>query len=134
MWVNPYVPILSLNTAKFLQSFIPSLYGIDEYLLKYSDKNKYMNNNGDITLKYDKSEFKNAVLRKAIDLNTDSTNITINDKKEYDDDVLLNLFMNDNIDKDTEKEDNNSLGIRMFEWVKNYLNSNTFFNNPNMVL
>lgn len=48
MWVNPYVPILSLNTAKFLQSFIPFLYGIDEYLLKYSDKNKYMNNNGDI--------------------------------------------------------------------------------------
>ena len=88
-------------------------------------------------LQYDQDsidEFKNAVLRKAIDLNTDSTNITINDKKEYDDDVLLNLFMNDNIDKDTEKEDNNSLGIRMFEWVKNYLNSNTFFNNPNMVL
>lgn len=48
MWVNPYIPILSLTTAKFLQSFIPFIYGIDEYLFKYSDKNNYMNNNGDI--------------------------------------------------------------------------------------
>lgn len=48
MWVNPYIPILSITTAKFLQSFIPFIYGIDEYLFKYSDNNNYMNNNGDI--------------------------------------------------------------------------------------
>lgn len=105
--------------------------------IKFQIKGKEYNFDPHNFLQYDQDsidEFRKTVLRKAIDLNTDSTNITINDKKEYDDDVLLNLFMNDNIDKDNEKEDNNSLIKRLFEWVKNYLNSNTFFNNPNMVL
>lgn len=44
-WVNIYIPVLSLNTVKFLQSIIPFIMGIDEFLLNFSIKNEYINTN-----------------------------------------------------------------------------------------
>ena len=42
VWENPYVPILSTKTVRFLQSPVPFIMGIDEYLLKYAIKLKYI--------------------------------------------------------------------------------------------
>ena len=39
-WINPFLPILSLNTVKFLQTPVPYIMGIDEYLLKYAFNSK----------------------------------------------------------------------------------------------
>lgn len=44
-WVNTYIPVLSINTVKFLQSIIPFIMGIDEFLLNFSIKNEYININ-----------------------------------------------------------------------------------------
>ena len=41
-WVNPFIPILSLTTVKFLQSIIPFVMGIDEFLFKFSINNDYL--------------------------------------------------------------------------------------------
>ena len=38
-WVNTYIPVLSLSTVTFLQSIIPFIMGIDEFLLQYSMNN-----------------------------------------------------------------------------------------------
>lgn len=38
-WVNTYIPVLSLSTVTFLQSIIPFIMGIDEFLLQYSINN-----------------------------------------------------------------------------------------------
>ena len=43
IWVNPFIPILSTKTVPFLQSPVPFVMGIDEYLLKYAIKLKYVN-------------------------------------------------------------------------------------------
>ena len=39
-WINPFLPILSLNTVKFLQTPVPFIMGIDEFLLKYALNSK----------------------------------------------------------------------------------------------
>ena len=39
-WINPYLPILSLNTVKFLQTPVPFIMGTDEFLLKYALNSK----------------------------------------------------------------------------------------------
>ena len=43
-WINIFLPILSINTVKFLQSPVPFIMGADEYLLKYAlnSKNIYI--------------------------------------------------------------------------------------------
>ena len=43
-WINSFLPILSLNTVQFLQTPIPFIMGLDEYLLKYAlnSKNIYI--------------------------------------------------------------------------------------------
>ena len=43
IWVNPFIPILSTKTVRFLESPVPFVMGIDEYLLKYAIKLKYVN-------------------------------------------------------------------------------------------
>ena len=45
-WTNPFLPILSLNTFQFLQTPVPYIMGLDEYLLKYAynSKNIYFGN------------------------------------------------------------------------------------------
>ena len=35
-WINPFSPILNLNTVQFLQSPTPFIMGLDEYLLSYA--------------------------------------------------------------------------------------------------
>ena len=35
-WTNPFLPILSLNTVQFLQTPVPYIMGLDEYLLNYA--------------------------------------------------------------------------------------------------
>ena len=39
-WTNPFLPILSLNTVQFLQTPVPYIMGLDEYLLKYAYNSK----------------------------------------------------------------------------------------------
>lgn len=55
-WVHTYIPVLSLTTVKFLQSFIPFVMGTDEFLLKYSIENEYIDKNSNnivyVNLKY----------------------------------------------------------------------------------
>ena len=43
VWINPFVPVLSTKTVRFLQSPVPFVMGIDEYLLKYSIASKFIN-------------------------------------------------------------------------------------------
>ena len=40
IWTNPFLPILSLNTVQFLQTPVPYIMGLDEYLLKYAYNSK----------------------------------------------------------------------------------------------
>ena len=35
-WTNPFLPILSLNTVQFLQTPVPYIMGLDEFLLNYA--------------------------------------------------------------------------------------------------
>ena len=39
-WTNPFLPTLSLNTFQFLQTPVPYIMGIDEYLLNYAYNSK----------------------------------------------------------------------------------------------
>ena len=39
-WTNPFLPILSLNTVEYLQSPVPFIMGLDEYLIKYAYNSK----------------------------------------------------------------------------------------------
>ena len=39
-WINPFLPTLSLNTFQFLQTPVPYIMGIDEYLLNYAYNTK----------------------------------------------------------------------------------------------
>lgn len=41
-WVNTYVPVLSHDLIKYLESFIPFIMGLDENLLNVSYKSKYI--------------------------------------------------------------------------------------------
>ena len=45
-WINPFIPVLSLKTVRFLQSPVPYIMGLDEFLLKYADQsnNIYLGN------------------------------------------------------------------------------------------
>ena len=47
-WINPFVPVLSTKTVRFLQSPVPFVMGIDEYLLKYSIQSKFINPNNNM--------------------------------------------------------------------------------------
>ena len=40
VWTNPFLPILSLNTVQFLQTPVPYIMGLDEFLLKYAYNSK----------------------------------------------------------------------------------------------
>ena len=46
-WVNPYIPVLSLNSVQFLQSIIPFIMGTDEFLFNYSINNEFISNNNE---------------------------------------------------------------------------------------
>ena len=41
VWTNPFLPVLSTKTVRFLQSPVPFVMGIDEYLLKYAINLKF---------------------------------------------------------------------------------------------
>ena len=38
IWINPFLPVLSIKTVQFLQSPVPYIMGLDEYLLKYASE------------------------------------------------------------------------------------------------
>ena len=42
IWTNPFLPIISTKTVRFLQSPVPFLMGLDDYLLKYAIDSKYI--------------------------------------------------------------------------------------------
>ena len=50
IWINTYIPVLSFSTVQFLQSFIPYIMGIDEYLLKFAFENQFIDLNSNIAL------------------------------------------------------------------------------------
>ena len=39
MWVNPYAPVLPLEMIKYIESIVPFIFGLDEYMLDYAMKN-----------------------------------------------------------------------------------------------
>ena len=39
MWVNPYAPVLPLEMIKYIESIVPFIFGLDEYMLDYAVKN-----------------------------------------------------------------------------------------------
>ena len=43
---NPFLPVLSFKTVQFLQSSVPYIMGLDEYMLKYANEssNIYLGN------------------------------------------------------------------------------------------
>ena len=43
IWTNPIIPVLSTKTVRFLESPVPFIMGVDEYLLKYAIELKYIN-------------------------------------------------------------------------------------------
>ena len=43
IWTNPFIPVLSTKTVRFIESPVPFIMGIDEYLLKYAIELKYIN-------------------------------------------------------------------------------------------
>ena len=47
VWVNTYVPIMNYNNIQFLQSFMPFIMGIDEYLYNQSVEKNYINFNNE---------------------------------------------------------------------------------------
>ena len=42
IWINPFLPVLSIKTVQFLQSPVPYIMGLDEYLLKYANESKFI--------------------------------------------------------------------------------------------
>ena len=46
VWTNPFLPVLSFKTVQFLQSPVPYIMGLDEYMLKYANEssNIYLGN------------------------------------------------------------------------------------------
>ena len=38
IWINPFLPVLSIKTVQFLQSPVPYIMGLDEYLFKYANE------------------------------------------------------------------------------------------------
>ena len=40
IWINPFLPVLSIKTVDFLQSPVPYIMGLDEYLFKYANESK----------------------------------------------------------------------------------------------
>ena len=40
IWINPFLPVLSIKTVQFLQSPVPYIMGLDEYLFKYANESK----------------------------------------------------------------------------------------------
>ena len=40
IWTNPFLPVLSIKTVQFMQSPVPFIMGLDEYLLKYANESK----------------------------------------------------------------------------------------------
>ena len=43
IWTNPNIPVLSTKTVRFIESPVPFIMGIDQYLLKYAIELKYIN-------------------------------------------------------------------------------------------
>jgi hypothetical protein len=46
IWTDPFLPVLSIKTVQFLQSPVPFIMGLDEYLFKYANEsnNIYLGN------------------------------------------------------------------------------------------
>ena len=46
IWTNPFLPVLSFKTVQFLQSPVPYIMGLDEYMLRYANEssNIYLGN------------------------------------------------------------------------------------------
>ena len=40
IWTNPFLPVLSIKTVQFLQSPVPYIMGLDQYLFKYAHESK----------------------------------------------------------------------------------------------
>ena len=49
-WSNSFLPVLSNKTVKFMQSPVPYIMGLDEYLLKYSYDSKYIYQGSDMII------------------------------------------------------------------------------------
>ena len=50
-WKYTYIPLLSFNMLKFLQSFLPFIMGIDNHMMEYA-KNNYIEKQNNITIIY----------------------------------------------------------------------------------
>ena len=67
-WKYTYIPLLSFNMLKFLQSFLPFIMGIDNNMMEYA-KNNYIEKQNNITIIYLKKNRKSYIDGENLDEN-----------------------------------------------------------------
>lgn len=80
-----------------------------------------------------KDRFKNKIMLLATDTNKEATYVMINDQIDYDDNMLMKLFGKNDFDGKEGATSSNGINI-VLNWIKEFLNSHAFYNNPNMLL
>ena len=99
-WKYTYIPLLSINMLKFLQSFLPFIMGIDNNMMEYA-KNNYIEKQNNITIIYLKKnkksyiELENPDESAGIDIPSELKDMLANDLK-----TIIKKFSNDYIKED----------------------------------
>ena len=119
-WKYTYIPLLSFNMLKFLQSFLPFIMGIDNNMLEYA-KNNYIEKQNNITIIYLRKNRKSYIDVENFDENG-SIEIPSELKETLSND--LKTIMK-NFSPELAKEDNILLKFSMFGSNTNH---NTHFN------
>jgi hypothetical protein len=99
-WKYTYIPLLSINMLKFLQSFLPFIMGIDNNMMEYA-KNNYIEKQNNITIIYLKKnkksyiELENPDESAGIEIPSELKDMLANDLK-----TIIKKFSNDYIKED----------------------------------
>ena len=78
-----------------------------------------------------KYQMRKDILRITKDMNRSPTYITINDKTDFDDNMLLKLYKSQEVNEDKEIDDDKG---GFLESITRFLSQSGFFNTPNMVM
>ena len=120
IWKYTYIPLLSINMLKFLQSFLPFIMGMDNNMMEYA-KNNYIEKQNNITIIYLKKNKKSY-----IDVENPDENANIEIPSE-----LKDMLANDlktilkNFSYDNVKEDN------ILSKLSRFANNTSQFSNLN---
>ena len=99
-WKYTYIPLLSINMLKFLQSFLPFIMGIDNNMMEYA-KNNYIEKQNNITIIYLRKnkksyiELENPDETAGIEIPSELKDMLANDLK-----TIIKKFSNDYIKED----------------------------------